>query len=90
MTANGPNTIGPETQVVGTIIGSEPLQVEGQVDGKIQVDGTVVVAASGRVKAEIEAREVVVEGYLEGKLTATAPPRASWSRTDRSSTGICS
>ena len=70
MAANAPDTIGPETQINGTLTGSEPLHVEGQIEGKIELENVLTVAPSGRVKAEIVAREVVLQGRFEGKITA--------------------
>jgi cytoskeletal protein CcmA (bactofilin family) len=70
MAANAPDTIGPETQVNGTLTGTDPLLVEGQVEGNIELENVLTVAPSGRVKANVTAREVVLEGRFEGKINA--------------------
>ena len=70
MTTNSPNTIGPETQINGRVTGSEPLHIEGHVEGQIELNNVLVIAPSGHVKAEVFAKEVIIEGTVEGKITA--------------------
>ena len=70
MANNAPDTIGPETHLKGTVSGSEPLHVEGEIEGTIELENVLTVAPSGRVKANVIAREVVVEGRVEGKIQA--------------------
>jgi cytoskeletal protein CcmA (bactofilin family) len=70
MAANAPDTIGPQTHIVGTITGSDPLHIEGTVEGRLELDNVIVVAQGGYVKAEIVAKEVVLEGRFEGKIHA--------------------
>ncbi|HUJ41778.1 MAG TPA: polymer-forming cytoskeletal protein [Candidatus Acidoferrales bacterium] len=55
----------------GEISGREDLWIGGSVDGKLRMESArVVVGASGKVHGEIEAREIVVEGSVEGDLLA--------------------
>lgn len=70
MSTNSPNTIGPETQINGRVTGSEPLHIEGHVEGEIELNNVLVIAPSGHVKAQVIAQEVVIEGTVEGKITA--------------------
>ena len=56
------------TRVTGEITGATEVHVEGEVDGDVHVDGTVVVGAEGRVKGEIGARTVRVAGKVAGNL----------------------
>jgi cytoskeletal protein CcmA (bactofilin family) len=57
--------------VVGTLRGAERVEIEGTVEGDVQVDGEVLVGTHGLVRGRVEARSVLVEGRLEGDLTAT-------------------
>jgi cytoskeletal protein CcmA (bactofilin family) len=59
------------TKVVGTIEGKEPLLVLGEVEGKIVLDNLLVVGKSARIKAEVRAKAVTVEGTLEGSIHAS-------------------
>jgi cytoskeletal protein CcmA (bactofilin family) len=62
----------PGLTLKGEISGREDLWIGGKVDGKVRIDGArVVVGVSGKVHGDIEAREIVVEGGMDGDLLAT-------------------
>jgi cytoskeletal protein CcmA (bactofilin family) len=55
--------------VKGEITGREDLFIDGEVHGKIRLDGAkLTIGPDGRVMAEIEAREVVVRGEFQGNI----------------------
>ena len=61
--------IGPSITIRGDLTGQEDLQVEGRVEGKIDLkQNLVTVGAQGRVKADIYGRLIEVEGEVEGNL----------------------
>jgi cytoskeletal protein CcmA (bactofilin family) len=65
------NIVGGGVCVHGEISGNEDLLVEGVVEGMIQLgDGVLTVAATGRVAADVVAREVVVYGEMRGNIAA--------------------
>jgi cytoskeletal protein CcmA (bactofilin family) len=56
--------------IKGEITGREDLFIDGEVQGKIRIEeGVVTVGPSGRVNAEIVAREIVIQGNVKGNLT---------------------
>ena len=58
--------------VNGEIVGSEDLQVDGEVRGTVRMTGArVTITPDGRTSASIEAREVVIRGNLSGNIRAT-------------------
>ncbi len=64
--------IGAGLKVHGVISGTSDLIVEGETNGKIYLSGArVTVAKTGRVQADIEGLEIVVEGEVQGNLKAT-------------------
>jgi cytoskeletal protein CcmA (bactofilin family) len=63
--------LGPALHVMGEISGNDDLEVEGWVEGLVQLEGKLTVGASGKVTADIIAREVVVYGTVKGKVQAT-------------------
>lgn len=64
--------IGAGLKVHGVISGNSDLIVEGETNGKIYLSGArVTVAKTGRVQADIEGLEIVVEGEVQGNLKAT-------------------
>lgn len=56
------------TRVTGEISGSTELLIEGEVDGRIRLDGRAVIGQGGGVKGEIDARSVLVAGRVEGPV----------------------
>ncbi|HMK28252.1 MAG TPA: polymer-forming cytoskeletal protein [Terriglobales bacterium] len=62
--------IGKSLVIKGEITGAESVLIEGQVEGSVRLPGNYVnIGASGKVKANITAAEVVVRGNLEGNVT---------------------
>jgi len=62
--------VGPNITIEGTISGSEPVLVEGSVRGQIKLSGDLHIGTKARVEATVHARNVVVEGKLNGDLSA--------------------
>lgn len=55
----------------GEVSASEDLLIEGQFDGTISMkDHCLTVGSNGQVKAEIQARQVVIHGTVNGNITA--------------------
>ncbi len=61
---------GPNTTIEGTITGSEAVLIEGSVKGKINLTGDLRIGARARVEATVHAKNVTVEGRLEGDVSA--------------------
>lgn len=61
--------IGPSIEIKGSLSGGEDLFVEGRVEGKIELTQySVTIGASGRIKADIQGRSIIVMGEVEGNL----------------------
>jgi cytoskeletal protein CcmA (bactofilin family) len=57
-------------KIKGEVTGSEDLFVDGHVDGKLNLaNGSLTIGPNGSVKADVTAREVIVRGKIEGKVT---------------------
>jgi cytoskeletal protein CcmA (bactofilin family) len=68
--ANG--WLGSSLHVKGDVSGTEDLLVEGVVEGMIQLDERkLTVGTTARLTADINARDVVVYGYVKGNVRAT-------------------
>lgn len=64
-------TIGRSITIRGEVSGDEDLLIQGQVDGSVELkEQAVTVGREGKVKANITARMVTVEGEVEGDLKA--------------------
>jgi cytoskeletal protein CcmA (bactofilin family) len=64
--------IGKSVIIKGDLTGSEDLTIEGQVEGKIELRQNVLtIGANGKIKAQIFAKIVIVQGEVQGNITAT-------------------
>lgn len=64
-------TIGPSIFIKGDLSGEEDLVIEGRVEGKVDLkQNNVTVGKSGRVRADIFGRVVIVEGEVDGNVFA--------------------
>ena len=63
--------IGDSVRVRGHLSGDEDLHVLGRVDGRIELQRTLVVAPSGIVKAEVVVKNAVVSGVVVGNISAS-------------------
>jgi cytoskeletal protein CcmA (bactofilin family) len=74
--SGGASTISSGLKIKGEITGTSDLTIDGETHGKVRlVNGRVTVGASGRVHADIEAREIVVNGEVQGNLKASESVR---------------
>jgi cytoskeletal protein CcmA (bactofilin family) len=64
--------IGKSVVIKGDLSGSEDLTIEGQVEGKIELRQNVLtIGPNGKIKAQVFAKAVVVQGEVQGNITAT-------------------
>ncbi len=64
--------IGKSVVVRGEISGNEDLYVDGEVRGSIELrDHALTVGPNGKVEANVNVREIVVHGTLNGNVQAT-------------------
>jgi len=70
VSSNSAACISQGIRIKGEVTGSEDLFVDGQVDGKLSLtNGSLTIGPNGRVKADVTAREVIVRGTVEGKVS---------------------
>jgi len=63
--------LGSSLRVKGDISGTEDLLIDGWVEGLIHLDGRkLTVGTAAKVTADINARDVVVYGYVKGNVRA--------------------
>ncbi len=62
----------PDCKIKGTIKFDGPMRIDGKVDGKIITDnGELVIGKTGTVNAAINAKSAIIEGRVDGKITAS-------------------
>jgi cytoskeletal protein CcmA (bactofilin family) len=55
--------------IKGEVRGSEDLYIDGEVQGTIQLtSGRVTIGPHGKISADVDAREIVVRGKVQGAL----------------------
>lgn len=61
--------VGHSISIQGDISGQEDLMVHGKVEGKVDLNGNnVTIGQDGKVKADIMAKIISVEGHVQGNL----------------------
>lgn len=54
--------------IKGDIFSREELYVDGEVEGKLELQHRLTIGPHGKVKAQIRAREVVIAGSVQGNV----------------------
>jgi cytoskeletal protein CcmA (bactofilin family) len=63
--------IGQSIFIKGELTGNEDMTIEGRVDGNIQLkDHNVTIGSSGKIEAEIFAKNITIMGEVQGNVTA--------------------
>ena len=64
--------IGKSVIVKGELSGSEDLYLDGEVEGSIELRGhSLTIGPNGRVRANVNAKDVVVHGKVDGNVKGT-------------------
>lgn len=61
--------LGKTLQLKGELHAQEEVVIEGILEGTIKSDGLVIVGKSGRVTADVVAREIIIKGEVNGNVT---------------------
>ena len=61
-------TIGPSMRIIGDIRTHEELLIDGEVEGSVESHSLITVGPSGKVSANIKAREVTIFGQVQGNV----------------------
>jgi cytoskeletal protein CcmA (bactofilin family) len=64
--------IGKSVIIKGELSGSEDLYVDGQVEGNVELSGNrLIIGPHGQVRANVNAKGVIVQGKLDGNIRAS-------------------
>jgi cytoskeletal protein CcmA (bactofilin family) len=63
--------IGSETRIAGALSGKDDLEVHGTVDGPVNGEAAVTIAAGARIGGEVRGRDVIVGGELTHAVYAS-------------------
>ena len=62
--------IGADAKFKGELSFESGVRVDGRLEGKIHTKGRLHVSKDGKLQADVDAGNVVVEGTVEGNMTA--------------------
>ena len=63
-----PSVVGRTLFVTGEINVDEEILIEGKIKGKLKSNNRVIIGKNGLVNADIDAREVVLKGTVNGNV----------------------
>src|SRR5439155_14677698 len=63
--------IGGSMRIKGEIYSSEELHLDGEVEGRLELESRLTIGPGGKADADIKAPEVVVAGNVHGNVEAT-------------------
>ncbi|MGD9053661.1 MAG: polymer-forming cytoskeletal protein [Desulfobacterales bacterium] len=69
-TADSTSLVSKNVKIEGEIGGPENLHIEGYIKGAIAVSGDVFVGNTGIVEADLEAKNIIIQGEVTGNVTA--------------------
>ena len=68
----GSTVIGKSVTIHGEMSGQEDLFMDGTIEGTISLsEGRLTIGPNARVQADLQARDVVIYGRVDGKVRAT-------------------
>jgi len=67
---SAPTVFGKTMRIVGEVTSSEELQLDGELEGKLNLNGKLTIGPTSKVNANIKAKEVVIYGNVKGNVEA--------------------
>ncbi len=63
------SVVGSAISIKGEVSGGEDLLIEGRIEGRLSLTGcSITVGREGRIKADLLAKTIQVDGFVEGTL----------------------
>ena len=62
--------LGKTMQIKGDIFSEEAMSLNGEMEGRLEVNAPLTIGPSGKVKASVKATEIVVDGTVHGNVEA--------------------
>ena len=62
--------IGSQIKLTGDVSGDEDVEIQGRVEGTINLKKNLVISTGGSVEAKIHAKNVTISGKVKGDVTA--------------------
>lgn len=65
------NVIVDETTIVGKVIASQDIRIDGELEGRLECQGRVIVGANGRIKGDVIAGSADIAGRVIGNVAVS-------------------
>lgn len=65
------NAIAGETTIVGKVIASQDIRIDGELEGRLECQGRVIVGANGRIWGDVIAESADVAGRIVGNVAVS-------------------
>jgi cytoskeletal protein CcmA (bactofilin family) len=69
-TADSTSLLSKKVKIDGDILGPENLHVEGYIKGSVKLSGDIFIGNTGIVEADLEAKNIVIQGEVAGNVIA--------------------
>jgi cytoskeletal protein CcmA (bactofilin family) len=66
--ASSPTVFGQSMKIVGEVTSDEELYLDGDLDGKLNLNNRLTIGPNSKVNANIKAQEIVVFGTIKGNV----------------------
>ena len=70
------------TYSVGNIIGNDSIHIEGEVRGDVKVNNVVIVTKSGSITGNVQAKQLISSGKIQGKMICDTVELLEHSKTE--------
>ncbi|WP_171595131.1 bactofilin family protein [Marinifilum caeruleilacunae] len=67
----GHNMINEGTSITGDVKASRDIRIDGLLNGKMEVNGKVVIGNSGKIEGDVNCKTIDVSGRVEGNIIAS-------------------
>src|ERR1700694_2608092 len=67
---SSPTVFGKTMKIVGEVTSDEELQLDGELEGKLNLKGKLTIGPASKVNANIKAKEGVIYGTVKGNVEA--------------------
>ena len=57
-------------QIKGDIFSDEAISLNGEMEGRLELSAALTIGPSGKVKANVKATEIIVDGNVTGNVEA--------------------
>lgn len=68
--SNPATTIGESMRIKGSVFSREALNLNGELEGSLELQNSLTIGPNGKVRADIKATEIIVSGNVKGNMEA--------------------